>query len=151
MSDRVVSIRDVSAGDEGAWRRYWADYQTFYEVSHPETLTATTWHRLLDPQSPVFGLVAEVDGRVVGIANCVMHASTWSIAPFCYLNDLYVDAEVRGASIGKALIDELVARGKEEGWGRVYWMTHQNNARARRLYDRYGPASGFISYVLKLQ
>jgi hypothetical protein len=30
--------------------------------------------------------------------------------------------------------------------GRLYWLTHESNATARRLYDRIAHASGFIQY-----
>lgn len=150
MSEAAVTVRDLASADEAAWRRYWGEYQAFYEVSHPEEITAETWRRLTGGEPGMFGLVAEAEGRVVGIANCVLHLSTWSTKPFCYLNDLYVDPNVRGRSIGKALIDEIIARAERNGWARVYWMTAETNTRARRLYDRYGPASGFISYVRKI-
>jgi hypothetical protein len=37
------------------------------------------------------------------------------------------------------LIERLVALGKQHGWRRVYWHTHDNNYRARTLYDRLTP------------
>ena len=39
----------------------------------------------------LFGLLALDDlGQGIGMANCVVHASTWSRQPKCYLEDLFV-------------------------------------------------------------
>jgi GNAT superfamily N-acetyltransferase len=142
-------VRDPRPADEADWRRLWAGYLDFYETDLPEAVTAATWSRILDPAVPVNSRLAERDGVVVGFANHVLHPGTWSIGPFCYLEDLYVDPEVRGTGAGRALIEDLVARGKAEGWGRVYWHTRETNSVARRLYDRFTPASGFVMYRIR--
>jgi ribosomal protein S18 acetylase RimI-like enzyme len=69
----------------------------------------------------------------------------------CLLEDLYVSPGVRGLGIGKRLIDHLIQRGRDEGWARVYWHTQEDNETARRLYDRFGPADGFIRYTIRLR
>jgi len=107
------------------------------------------WSRIMDPAAPVFGAVAEVDGEVVGIANYLLHESTGAVVPVCYLQDLFVDPGVRAKGIGKALIDWLLAEMKRHGWDRVYWATRETNYRARGLYDKYTPQSGFLRYVVR--
>jgi GNAT superfamily N-acetyltransferase len=145
MSDLV--IRDVTAADEVAWRALWDGYCAFYETEMPGRITAAAWRRILDPAERAFGAIVAVrEGRVVGFANYVVHPYTWSEQDECLLHDLYVDPEVRGGGIGERLIRFLVERGREERWTRVYWLTKENNARARHLYDRFGPADGFIRY-----
>ncbi len=86
----------------------------------------------------VRGIVAAdaVTGAVVGFANYVLHPNTWGVQLVCYLEDLFVSAELRGAGAGRALIDWLIATGKRQSWSRVYWMTQESNRVARRLYDR---------------
>ena len=46
------------------------------------------------------------------------------------------------------LIDWLVEEMKLQGWSRLYWNTKENNYRARGLYDKYTPHSGFLRYVV---
>ena len=145
MSD--IIIRDATAADEPAWRELWAAYLAFYEATLPETTTLTTWRRILDPGTPAFGaIVAEQDGRLGGFANYVVHPYTWAERDECLLHDLYVDPGVRSGGIGERLIQALLDRGRERGWSRVYWVTKEDNARARRLYDRFAPADGYIRY-----
>jgi GNAT superfamily N-acetyltransferase len=87
----------------------------------------------------------------LGFANYVVHSFTWSERPTCLLEDLYVTPSARGRRVGAELIDHLVAKARSEGWARVYWHTRDTNAAARRLYDRFCPADGFIRYTIALE
>jgi ribosomal protein S18 acetylase RimI-like enzyme len=143
-------IRDLNEADEPAWRRLWAGYLDFYQAELTDEQTNLTWRRLMDPSSAIKGLVAyDVDSRVVGFCNYVLHPNTWTSEPVCYLEDLYVEKGVRGDGVGEALIRELSDRMKSEGWSRVYWNTKENNYRARGLYDKFSRADGFVRYVIK--
>ncbi|MGC4192640.1 MAG: GNAT family N-acetyltransferase [Thermomicrobiales bacterium] len=147
----AVRIRDLMRADEAAWRHLWAGYLSFYEATLSQETTDLTWERVAGDDPAFGGLVAEdTDGAIVGIANYILHPSTWGTMPFCLLNDLYVSPAARGKGAGRALIDALIARGRESGWARVYWVTKENNATARILYDSYGPADGFVRYTVKL-
>lgn len=144
-----VTIRKIEARDEARWRVLWDGYCRFYEREPNEAVTRHTWARILDPASPVFAIVAERAGEgVIGMANYVIHENTWTLTPVCYLEDLFVDPSKRAAGVGKALIDWLVAQMKEQHWSRLYWNTRENNYRARGLYDKYTPHSGFLRYVI---
>jgi GNAT superfamily N-acetyltransferase len=113
--------------------------------------TTQTWQRILDSAWPIGAFLAEVDGETVGLANYVLHPFTWGDRPTCLLEDLYVSPSARGRGIGARLIEHLVELGRVEGWARVYWHTQEGNATARRLYDRFGSADGFIRYTIRLQ
>jgi GNAT superfamily N-acetyltransferase len=140
-----ATIRDPSAADETAWRILWAGYNAFYENDIAEAVTARTWQRILDPASPIFARLAVIDNKVVGFSNNVLHDGTWSVGPFCFLEDLFVEPQFRGRGLGRLLIQDLVDRGKAEGWGRIYWHTRVNNP-ARRLYDEFAKADDFVRY-----
>lgn len=144
----AVKIRPIEARDEARWRELWAGYCAFYETEMPPAVTSRTWARILDPAAPVHAIVAESEARVIGICNYVLHESTWTIPPVCYLQDLFVDPAERAAGVGKRLIDWLVAEMQAQGWARIYWATRENNYRARALYDKYTPHSGFLRYIL---
>lgn len=144
-------IRPARAGDESEWRRLWAGYCDFYGAVVPEETTAATWRRILEPSSRIGALLAVDGGETLGFANYVLHPFTWSERPTCLLEDLYVTPDARGRGIGGGLIEHLVARGRAEGWARVYWHTREGNATARRLYDRFCPADGFVRYTIALQ
>lgn len=147
----MIAIRDARPDDEADWRRLWAGYLAFYRVELTEEVTTDVWRRILDPAAPLFCRVAAEEERIVGFAVRVMHAGTWSPAPVCYLEDLFVDPAARGAGAGAALIQDLIDRGRRDGWRRLYWHTHGENRTARRLYDRFAAADGFVRYDIDLR
>jgi GNAT superfamily N-acetyltransferase len=147
----TVKIRKVEADDASRWRELWDGYTRFYEREPVDEVTHHAWTRILDPASPVHAIVAErEDGFVIGMANYLVHESTSQLRPVCYLQDLFVDPEIRGEGVGARLIDWLVDEAKRNRWSRLYWNTRENNYRARALYDRYTPHSGFVRYVIDL-
>jgi GNAT superfamily N-acetyltransferase len=145
----TVAIRRIEPRDERRWRELWDAYTRFYEKDPSEPITRYTWMRIVDPATPVWAIVAEdSEDGVVGIANYLVHDSTSTLTPVCYLEDLYVDPTRRTAGVGKMLIDWLAAESKTRGWAELYWHTKETNYRARGLYDKYAPHSGFLRYVI---
>ena len=143
-------IRHVTRQDYAQWLPLWDGYNAFYERSGPTALpletTQTTWARFFDTYEPVYALVAELDGQLVGLAHYLFHRSTISINSVCYLHDLFTSESARGKGIGKALINGVYEQAKLSGCPRVYWHTHDSNKTARRLYDQVADYSGFIIY-----
>ena len=131
-------IRSLLPNDETTWRRLWRCYCDFYEAKVPDAVTQRTWKRILDPDSAVMCIVAELDGMVVGFAHCVVHENTWETQPVCYLEDLFVRPEHRGAGIGRALLTRLAALAVERGCGRFEWSVLDWNEDAIRFYRRMG-------------
>jgi len=145
----VTHVRDLTAADEGAWRRLWDGYCAFYQTEVPDEVTDATWAATLAADQPLIGRAACADGgAVIGFSLSVLHASTWQLKPSAYLEDLFVDQSHRGSGAGRALLDDLVALAKARDWGRLYWHTKADNVTARRLYDRYGAADDFVRYRL---
>jgi GNAT superfamily N-acetyltransferase len=145
---RVV-IRPAYADDEPRWRDLWDSYTRFYEREPEDSLTRHTWSRILDDATPIHAVVADSDEfGVVGIANYVIHESTSTLAPVCYLQDLYVDPAIRSHGVGRQLLEWLFVEAAARNWQRLYWQTREDNYQARALYDRFTPHSGFVRYVL---
>ena len=129
----AATIRSALPSDEADWRSLWSAYCEFYSVTVLPEVTDRTWKRILDPDSAVMCIVAELDGKVYGFANCVVHENTWETQPVCYLEDLFVLPSARGRGLGKALIEWLRNAMRAEGWARLYWVTKADNVAARRL------------------
>lgn len=143
-------IRPVDRNDYEAWRPLWDGYNAFYgragETALPENITRQTWARFLDDREPVDALVAELDGKIVGMAHTIIHRSTTRLADVCYLQDLFTAPEARGQGVARALIDAAKQRAAAAGCNRLYWQTHQTNQTARALYDKVAEHQGFIVY-----
>ena len=143
----TLTIRPITLTDEAEWRRLWTGYLEYYETSVPEEVYRTTFARLLggDPQD-FHGLVAEQDGKLVGLTHYLFHRHCWRIENVIYLQDLYVDPPARGTGAGRALIEAVYAAGDAAGCPGVYWMTQDFNETARKLYDRVAKLTPFIKY-----
>jgi GNAT superfamily N-acetyltransferase len=155
-----IIIRPITPADYDQWLPLWLGYNAFYGRSGPtalaEEITQSTWDRFFDPQEPVHALVAEIKGeqhsrlvgpnKLVGLVHYLYHRSTTSIAPICYLNDLFTDESLRGQGIGHKLIEAVYEEARSAGSARVYWLTHETNATAMHLYDKVADKSGFLVY-----
>jgi GNAT superfamily N-acetyltransferase len=148
VSEKIL-IRPITAADRDAWTPMWDAYNEFYErvgpTALPATVTEQTWSRMLDEHERMHGLLAELDGRVVGLAHYLFHRSTTLLADNCLLHDLYTTPAARGHGVGRALIEAVYDAARAAGSTRVYWQTHHTNATARALYDTVAD-SGFMVY-----
>jgi len=149
LSDEML-IRPVQQADFSQWKPLWDGYNAFYgrkdETALPEETTRMTWSRFFDAYEPMHALVAEQAGRLLGLVHFLYHRSTISIAPICYLQDLFTLESARGKGVGRVLILEVGKLARQAGCGRVYWLTHETNETAMKLYDKVGEKSGFVVY-----
>lgn len=143
-------IRPVTKEDFSSWLPLWDGYNAFYGRSGatalPADITRMTWSRFFDAYEPMHALVAEHEGKLLGLAHYLFHRSTIQIEPSCYLQDLFTDEAARGMGIGRALIEVVYRRAMQVGCARVYWHTHETNATAMQLYDKVAQKSGFVVY-----
>ena len=145
-----VQVRSLQRADFPQWQPLWDGYNAFYgrvgDTALAPDITRMTWARFFDEYEPMHALLAEVSGRIVGLAHFLYHRSTIQIPPTCYLADLFTADAVRGQGVGRALIGAVYAHAKAAGSPRVYWQTHETNTVAMRLYDQVAERSGFVVY-----
>lgn len=82
-------------------------------------------------------LVAEVEGKVVGIALYFKAYSTWR-GKSLYLDDLYVEEDYRKSGIGKALIQEYLNIAKQMNTNLAWWQVLDWNKNAVEMYEKMG-------------
>ena len=141
-----IDIRPVTAEDHAAWLPLWQRYLDFYQSTVAEQTSATTWQRFIDPTEPMHAALAWQDGQAVGLVHFIYHRSCWTTGDYCYLQDLFVSAGLRGGGIGRRLIEHVYAQARAAGASRVHWLTHETNHDAMQLYERIADRSGFIQY-----
>lgn len=145
-----VTVRAPTREDFDAWSHLWAGYNAFYErkgpTAVPDEITRLTWDRFFDAYEPMHCLVAEHGGRLVGLVHYIYHRNTVMRGPTCYLQDLFMDRDLRGKGVGRALIKAVYERARAAGSPRVYWQTHETNTTAMTLYDKVAAKSGFVVY-----
>ncbi len=141
-----MKIREINSEDFSAWLPLWEGYNTFYKRTLTTEVIKNSWERFLNPTEPMYALVAEKDGQLIGLTHYLFHRNTALLNDVCYLQDLYTVPEARGQGIGKSLIHAVYERAHARGSTRVYWQTHETNKTAMSLYDKVADYSGFIVY-----
>ena len=133
----ATTVRSIQLTDFPAWKPLWDGYNAFYgregDTALPDEVTQATWQRFFDPNEPVFALVAERAGGLVGITHFLSHRSTTRIELTCYLQDLFTAEHLRGQGVGRRLIHAVYDAARAAGSSRVYWQTQTANQAGRAL------------------
>jgi GNAT superfamily N-acetyltransferase len=107
----------------------------------PQAVTATEADLERDgfgPNPIYFCLIAEHDGRPAGFALYFFNYSTWLGRPGLYLEDLFVEPELRGLGIGKTLLERAAAIAVEKNCLRMQWAVLDWNTPAIDFYRAMG-------------
>jgi ribosomal protein S18 acetylase RimI-like enzyme len=145
-ADGIV-VRPLGIGDVGQYRRLrlasLRDFQFAHGPDYEEALgKSLAWHaeRLAKPDYHWFGAFdgAQSDAPLVG-AVCLRTKEGRRLRHSASLNSLMVDGSRQGAGIGRLLVAHLIAFARSLGHLRqITLVVNENNAPARRLYDRFG-------------
>ena len=94
-------------------------------------------------------VLGRADGIPVAFALYFHNFSTFLGRRGLYLEDLFVERSVRGSGAGRALIEAVESAAREAGASRLYWMTHETNETAQKLYNQVAERPGFVQYRKK--
>lgn len=148
--DPVVRIRlateaDIPAMIEGHAKSWRDTYGTLLPAALIENVVAARdaraerWRtRLADDASPGAFLVAEVDGRVVGLATTGPSRDDDADEATGEVYSIYLDPDVIGRGVGRTLFAAAVADLVSRGFSRGTLWVLTGNARARRFYEAAG-------------
>jgi len=84
------------------------------------------------------GLVAEVDGKMVGYAIHFTTFSSFLGKPGLWLEDIYIRPDWRGEGVGKKMLEAVVAHAREKHYQRCEWCVLDWNQRAIDFYEGMG-------------
>lgn len=142
----MLTIRALEPGDYAEWLPLW-NANNMGQVN--ESLTRNTWSRLIDPaDTQVNGMAALEAGHIAGIMHYILHPTTGSLQPACYMQDLFVMPAHRGKGIARKLVLALDSLGQAEKWARIYWLADNTNEAAQALYRNLGIRLNFSFHVL---
>ena len=142
-----MEISLVTESDRAEWEVLARGHHAHFGTKVGDDSYERTWRRLLDDER-IRGIVARLDGKMVGIAHYLFHASVW-YAGKCYLADLFVDPEVRRRGIATTMLEWVAWDAEEHGAPRLYWNT-LDDAPARALYDKVAKFhKGLILYTYR--
>jgi GNAT superfamily N-acetyltransferase len=141
------TVRPVTAVDLDQWRDLYSAYREFYALTPDAAVVERVWSWIDDPAHETNALVAvDAHGTLGGLAHYRRFARPSSGTTGMWLDDLFTRPDVRGAGVGRALIDAVAQIAADEKLSVVRWITNENNATARRLYDSLASATQWVTY-----
>jgi GNAT superfamily N-acetyltransferase len=146
----MTTIAAITGADREGWLPLWQDYLVFYESEPAPGATDDVFARLVGDLDLHGAIARDEAGTAVGIVHWLFHASTWTTASSCYLEDLFVAPGARGGGVGRALIAHVRGQAEAAGADKVHWLTQRTNAAARALYDQVAADTGFVHYEIGL-
>jgi GNAT superfamily N-acetyltransferase len=126
-----VEVRQIDRSDVPAVVSMVHELAEFERAPDECHLTEAQLAAALFAERPaLFGHVAVLDGKPVGMTLWFLNFSTWRGVHGVYLEDLYVRPEARGRGVGRVLLATLAAVCAERGYERLdWWVLHWNPAR----------------------
>lgn len=134
-----VTIRDSVAADAPVILHFIEALADYEKLRHEAVATeADIVRELFGPSPKVFCQLAELDGRPAGFALWYYTFSTFQGRHGIWLEDLFVDPDIRGQGIGKKLLVDLAQRCVREGLGRFEWAVLDWNEPSIEFYRSQG-------------
>ena len=134
-----LAIRPAVAADAALIVAFVMALAKYEKLEHEAKASETDITRDLFSADPkVFCEIAEWDGKPVGFALWFYTYSTFQGRHGIWLEDLYVDPQLRGKGIGKALLVDLARRCLREGLGRFEWWVLDWNEPSIEFYKSQG-------------
>jgi len=143
-------IRPLGAQDEAAWKELWRQYANEVGESTNAVETDRAWSILMDPDLPLHGLGASVEGSLAGFLLYAPIPYPWGTGSACYLVDIGVNGAFRRRGVAWALIKVLAGMGLRNEWRHIFWLADPKNPAACRLYDQIGRRSELVRYEMTL-
>ena len=110
----------------------------FEKLTPPDDAEAARLLSWIFESKKLEALVAELEGRIEGVALFYEGLGTFRAKPFLYLEDLVVSGSARSRGVGEALMAALARQALSRGALRIEWAVLDWNERAMRFYDRLG-------------
>jgi GNAT superfamily N-acetyltransferase len=145
------TVRPALVTDVDQWGELYRGYREFYRLAPSDEIVARVWSWIHDPARQTNALVAvDGDGTLGGLAHVRRFERPSAGATGLYLDDLFTRPGLRGAGIGRLLIEAASEMATAEGHSVLRWITAEDNATARRLYDSVAVATPWVTYDLAI-
>jgi ribosomal protein S18 acetylase RimI-like enzyme len=147
---RPAAAADAEAVDKLA--RQFAGYLRSLGDTTDFKLNAESYLRDGFGSNPAFaGLVAEVDGNVIGYLLYHFGYDSDRAARNLHIVDLYVDLEARKRGVGRALMTDAERIACEAGAQELVWAVYHANALAAAFYEKLGARRITDVFFMKLR
>lgn len=151
---KAMIIREATRSDLGAilrlLRELGEETSTQSGTVRMSSATVRAWTRIEnDPERTV--LVAERRGQIIGTLDLIMIANlTHDAQPWAVIDNMVVDAAYRRTGIGRALVEEAIARAIQAGCYKIEMLAHESQGNAYEFCRAMGftvATEGFRRYL----
>ena len=146
-----LEICEIQQKHYEVWIELYHKYAEYYQVDIPKDNFDLTWKWLTTENYPFWGILADVDSKIVGFAHFRSLPSPLDSCEVGFLDDLFVLQEYRGKKIGYSLIEKVHQIGKSKNWPYINWITKDDNYTARTLYDKISTKTDWNFYELTVK
>ena len=146
-----LEICDIQKKHYEVWIELYHKYAEYYQVDIPKDNFDLAWKWLTSENYPFWGILADVDSKIVGFAHFRSLPSPLDSCEVGFLDDLFVLQEYRGKKIGYSLIEKVHQIGKSKNWPYINWITKDDNYTARTLYDKISTKTDWNFYELTVK
>lgn len=146
-----LAVRPARAGDGAVLHALLTELAAF-EQGSVEATPADLERDGFGPNPLFAALLAEKDGKPVGMLTYLTLYSSWRGRPALLIHDLFVRQTARGQGAGKVLVTRLADIARERGCCRIDVNVLDWNEKARTFYAGLGFAhnKGWLGYRLPL-
>ena len=146
-----LEICEIQQKHYEVWIELYHKYAEYYQVDIPKDNFDLTWKWLTTENYPFWGILADVDSKIVGFAHFRSLPSPLDSCEVGFLDDLFILQEYRGKKIGYSLIEKVHQIGKSKNWPYINWITKDDNYTARTLYDKISTKTDWNFYELTVK
>jgi GNAT superfamily N-acetyltransferase len=128
----------ATSEDVGDVVRLIAEFRDWWGKTEPaDDRIRAVVERLIPADSTEF-LLADEDGRAVGVCQLRYRLSVWTGADDCWLEDLFVTEAARSGGHGRALVEAAFESARARGCRRMELDVNEQNTGAIRFYESLG-------------
>jgi GNAT superfamily N-acetyltransferase len=136
---RSFTLRDAGEADAAEIARLVHELAVYEKLQDQAVGTAEDFRRQLFGARPrAYAMLAEADGRCVGLALWFYNFSTFRARPGLYVEDVFVEPAYRGMGIGLAFFRAMARRAVTEGCARMEWSVLDWNTPSITFYRNLG-------------
>jgi GNAT superfamily N-acetyltransferase len=145
----TATVRRVQDNEFFTWLDLYSGYGEFYDkpLTDEKALLVWSWLSDVDHELEAYFAVNET-GEPIGLAHVREFSRPLDGSRGLYLDDLFVAPDARGEGAGRAILEALRERAREEGLSVVRWITATDNDTAQRVYDKVAEKTEWVTYDL---
>ncbi|KAF2420688.1 GNAT family N-acetyltransferase [Microbacterium sp. B35-30] len=132
----TAEVRRATVDDAERVAALLHDFNTEFDTDSPGPVLLAERLRGLLAGAQTFALLS--GDPAVGIALVTLRPNVWYEGPVALLDEMYVAPQARGAGIGGAIVDRLIADCLRDGVSAIEINVDEGDVDAQRFYARHG-------------